>query len=243
MSAIATLKYRAEYYCSSPELLKAEFNHLFNVFLENGYSKLLIKRYLYSKKTPNTSTPREEEKYKGTLIVPFIKDLHKPLQNLCKKAEFKLLYRRSKNLGDILCSHRPPKDTLEKKNVVYQVNCEDCNAVYIGQTLRQLGTRMDEQLRDCIKAKDRGIVRDNPKNDTGLPKHALAKNHSFDVQHPKILHEEKATGTRKMIEGMYIHLQPNTCNSSRGTPLDPIWHSLLTYFKDYTPNHAKQQQH
>ena len=37
MSAVATLKYRAEYYCSSPELLKAELNHLHNVFLENGY--------------------------------------------------------------------------------------------------------------------------------------------------------------------------------------------------------------
>ena len=91
---------------------------------------------------------------------------------------------------------------------------------------------MGEQLNDCIKAKNKGYIRDNKKNDTGLPKHALEHGHSFDVQNPKILHEEKATANRKIIEGIYIHLAPNSCNNNKGTSLDPIWHGLLTFFKD-----------
>ena len=211
-------------------------NHLNKVFLENGYDDHIIRRFLYSKKSTNNPTSADQEKYKGTLIVPYIKELHNSLQNVCKKAEFKLLYRRSKNLGDLLYSHRPSKDTLQKKNVVYQVDCENCNATYIGQTSRQLGTRMGEQLSDCINAKNKGFVKDSPKNDTGLPKHALNTGHTFNVQSPTILHEDRATYTRKRIEGMYIHLNPTACNNNRSTPLDPIWHGLLSFFKDYTPD-------
>ena len=124
---------------------------------------------------------------------------------------------------------------LEKKNVVYQVNCENCNSKYIGQTTRQLGTRMDEQMRDCLKAKDKGFVRDNPKNDTGLPKHALSNNHSFDVQNPKILHEEKCTANRKRLEGMYIHLTPDTCNSYKGVPPWILSGTVYSVFSEIIP--------
>ena len=41
--------------------------------------------------------------------------------------------------------------------------------------------------------------------------------------------------TRKRLEGMYIHLNPTACNNNRSTPLDPLWHGLLTFFKDYIP--------
>ena len=189
-----------------------------------GYPPELVRKYLYK---PQSS--QEETKYITTLVLPYIKDLNKPLTNLCKKLEIKLLYKRSTNLGNILSSHRPKKEDIEKKNVIYKVNCENCDTCYIGQTKRQLGTRMNEQIDSCNKAKRQGHVNSN-NNDTGLPKHALEHNHTFDVAAPSILHEEKNTSKRKCLEGMFIHLHPNTCNTSAGTAMDPIWSDLLEFF-------------
>ena len=107
MAGVATLKYRAEYYCSSPDLLRAELSHLHEDFLKNGIPGNILSKYLYAKK--NAQKPQEEQKYKGTLVLPYIKELHNPLQNLCKRTEVKLLYKRSRNLGNILTSHRPKR--------------------------------------------------------------------------------------------------------------------------------------
>ena len=76
---------------------------------------------------------------------------------------------------------------------------------------------MNEQIDDCNRAKLRGHINDNKTNDTGLPKHALEFNHTFDVLGAQVLHKEKATARRKCLEGLYIHLQPNTCNGSAST--------------------------
>ena len=42
ISGIKTLKYRAQIYCSSKDLYTAEINHLFTVFLQNGYPQVLV---------------------------------------------------------------------------------------------------------------------------------------------------------------------------------------------------------
>ena len=77
-------------------------------------------------------------------------------------------------LKNILASHRPPIHDLCKKNVIYRASCggndeESCNTVYIGETSRQLGTRMNEHATGCIRAKKTGKVKDKGKRyDLGL---------------------------------------------------------------------------
>lgn len=43
--------------------------------------------------------------------------------------------------------------TLKKSNVVYQISCLDCNKTYIGETSRNLETRINEHRRDTVKKK------------------------------------------------------------------------------------------
>ncbi|KYN22634.1 hypothetical protein ALC57_04963, partial [Trachymyrmex cornetzi] len=47
------------------------------------------------------------------------------------------------------------KDKLNKdelSNVVYEINCADCNVSYVGQTKRQLNTRIKEH-NGCVQQK------------------------------------------------------------------------------------------
>ena len=36
--------------------------------------------------------------------------------------------------------HKDPLDSFSKSNVIYKINCNDCDASYVGQTERKLKT-------------------------------------------------------------------------------------------------------
>ena len=47
------------------------------------------------------------------------------------------------------------KDKIKKdelSNVVYQINCKDCDYSYVGQTKRKLKTRLKEHINDLKKS-------------------------------------------------------------------------------------------
>ena len=67
------------------------------------------------------------------------------------------------------------KDRTQKKfkyNVIYEINCIQCNKKYIGQTCRFLHNRLLEHARS-VK---------NNENKTALPEHATSYKHSFDFK-------------------------------------------------------------
>ena len=234
ISGIMSLKCRAEKYCSTPALLQEELNHILKVFKENGYPEALIRNCLFKKRKPKDNN--EEEEYVGSLYLPYIRQMEQPLKKLCSKLKIKLIFNKGRTLKNILASHRPPIHDLCKKNVIYRASCggndgESCDTVYVGETSRQLGTRMNEQATGCIRAKKTGKVKDKDKRyDLGLQKHALDHNHIFNLEEAEILDQEKHWKKRKILEAIHIALQPNTCNINKGAPFDPSWLQYISAF-------------
>ena len=74
LSGINTLRYRAEHYCSNKELLRAELKHLEQVFIENDFPEILVRKCLYSKKKKK-KPEEEEEETNLKLFVPYVKGL------------------------------------------------------------------------------------------------------------------------------------------------------------------------
>jgi len=54
--------------------------------------------------------------------------------------------------------------------VVYKINCQDCEANYVGQTKRSLKTRVKEHFVDIRSSSSLSVVSD----------HRLTFNHDFD---------------------------------------------------------------
>jgi len=103
--------------------------------------------------------------------------------------------------------------------VVYKINCNDCDKVYIGQTKRYLVTRIKEH-------------RNNIKNPLGnfsvVTDYRLSFNHNFDWDNLNILHKEKNRKKREIAEMFFIKQFNDTINLQKDTEnLNPIYNKII----------------
>lgn len=68
------------------------------------------------------------------------------------------------------------KDKTDESNNsgIYRINCKDCNAAYIGQTGRQLKTRINEHKKNLT---------------SNVYQHRLNLGHNIDYENAKLLHK------------------------------------------------------
>jgi len=60
---------------------------------------------------------------------------------------------------------------LSKNNVVYKIFCKNCEATYVGQTKRQLRTRLKEHKNNLKQDQSKHSV---------ITEHIIKYSHSFD---------------------------------------------------------------
>ena len=77
-----------------------------------------------------------------------------------------------------------PKE--DRNNAVYQLNCKDCEAVYVGETKRTLNIRAEEHITAIKSASKRSHTAE----------HCWKYNHDFDWEREKVLDLRK-TGKQK----------------------------------------------
>jgi len=100
------------------------------------------------------------------------------------------------------------KDKIEKghkENVVYSVQCKDCNATYIGSTSQPLKNRLTQHRSDTVK---------KPQS-TALAKHSNEKKHTFNYDSVKVLETENSERKRLMLEMLHIKTSKQACNNRK----------------------------
>ena len=114
-------------------------------------------------------------------------------------------------------------EDAEKNSVVYQVNCIDCDANYVGQTFRKMKKRIDGHIRDGK----------NDKDTSALAQHCKNMNHIVDLSNVKILDIEKNHKKRFYAEMFNIHYHNNTINRKEDTEfLKNIYKNTINIVKN-----------
>jgi len=117
------------------------------------------------------------------------------------------------------------KDALpigHNKNVVYKLNCKNCDGSYVGQTKRRLNTRVAEHQKDIKKTINLSVI----------TQHRLEFNHEFEWDNPIILDKEKQYYKRLISEMIYIKLQNNSLNLQTDTEvLEHVYVEILNRLK------------
>ena len=114
----------------------------------------------------------------------------------------------------------PPKDCIpddDKSNVVYKINCRDCDASYVGETGRALKT--------CVSKHQRAVEKMNFSG-SALAQHAWENHHHIDWTSACILGTESHYHSRLSREAIYIRRQPSSLNRDRGTLPDVYDHLI-----------------
>jgi hypothetical protein len=155
----------------------------------------------------NNDHPNNFDK-KSCIVLPYIKGLSEDISSSLLKVGLKSVYSIPKKLNTLIKRGKDKIPKLNKTEVVYQINCKNCQFSYIGQTKRHLITRIKEHKNN---------IKMHESNYSVISKHRVEFNHDFDWDNPTILHNEKHTRKRELAEMFYIKKVNNTLNAQKDT--------------------------
>lgn len=187
---------------------KENYKIIWNILTKNNYPAEVITRIIREIKhiqrtipiSPSIINNKENIFYKS---MPFVKNLSKGFQRKLKNvSNIKLALKPNTTLRSIYTNTKDKYETIQKSNVIYKVNCNDCDNVYIGQTGKKLETRLKQHQQYVNKRSAH----------SALASHSLDHAHSFNFAEATILCSEPHRKKRETLEALHIYTTKNTVN-------------------------------
>lgn len=214
---------------SSKKFHNQNINKIESILLKNNYPHDFIKKQI--KLRINTLNNRHKTKINTTIdlfpnflgnefnnhqysenfnyiSLPFVPNISLQIEKVLNKFHIKTAFKNHNTIGKNFFNNL--KDNIHitsESNIIYQIDCINCNANYIGQTKQTLKNRL-YQHKNSIKKK---ISTPNKPN-TALSDHAVNNFHNFNFNSPKILHRENNLNKRLIYEMIEIKKSPKSIN-------------------------------
>ena len=201
ISVVRSLIDRAFNLCS-PEYLDEELNFTKTTLRKNGYSLKIINKIVAKNKNCTSRQnirPQSDVRY---IPAPYIKGVTEIVNRNLKNHNLVLASKPSNSLKSELVKLKDKTDNENKSNVIYKINCQDCDQSYIGETNRNLEKRIDEHKRN---------VRYHTQNSL-IFQHVLNNSHQMDWANPKVLDRNSRFKDRKFVEACYSISDTNSFN-------------------------------
>ncbi|XP_071580549.1 uncharacterized protein [Temnothorax nylanderi] len=200
---------------SHPQFHRKNFNLIIQILLDNGYPLPFIfstiknrLRQVFLRKNGGedaSSSLTCETKY---FTVPYVKCMSDRFKNIAKDLYLDMAYSVAHPLKKFIKTGKDNLDKLAHSNVVYKIPCRECEATYVGQTKRQLKTRVKEHRSDINKNSGSPLV---------ISCHRLETDHDFDWDNVEILDTEPSLRKRLISEMLYIKRQTSPLNKQKDT--------------------------
>ncbi|KAK3741220.1 hypothetical protein QZH41_005673 [Actinostola sp. cb2023] len=218
-SVIRTLNNRA---CSIPtqeQSKREEQQHVFTcLHKDNGYPKRFLKRHMLPLKRPDDKDSQIQQP-SGFATLPYVEGTTERIKRVLEGYNVKTSIKPLTTLRQLLSK---PKDEIplgKKTGVVYEIPCEDCTAVYVGETKRSLDTRRKEHKASVRLAKT---------DASALAQHANALNHNIAWEDTRVLASENNWVKRRWTEAWFIAINNQALfNRDCGRTLPNTYFPLL----------------
>jgi len=149
---------------------------------------------------------------------------------LRKKLQCQLGYFTGRNLSTFFMKHKDKLKTDKIQCGVYSINCSKCEKIYIGETGRDISTRINEHLNHC---------RNSNAHLSALASH-LSENtgHTPNISSVQIADKETRKDFRKIKEAAYIRkYKTKVMNNNEGIKCSSM---LLSTIVPLVKNKGKQ---
>ena len=93
-----------------------------------------------------------------SINLPYVEATSEKLRQILRSHKIRSTFCTENTLRELLCKPKDRVATEDKNNIVYEIDCSNCEAVYFGESRRSLKVRSDEHKRsvrncDCDKNK------------------------------------------------------------------------------------------
>ncbi|KYM96667.1 hypothetical protein ALC62_12663, partial [Cyphomyrmex costatus] len=188
------------------------FKFIINILLDNDYSlnfifdtinqrlKYLVKnKFIVNDRPTNTQNNSRSVSW---LTVPFVPGITEKFNRL-NSSHLRVSYYSSNKLHEFIRVHKDPLPREKKSGVVYKISCKNCDASYVGQTCRQLKSRIAEH---------KNHIRWNTSTRSVITEPRLHEDHEFDWENVRILDDEPHYRKRLISEMISIRRQVQGLN-------------------------------
>jgi len=219
---------------SHPKYHQKNIEMCINILLNNGYPlKLCFEqinkrlKMLFANKLHNnmnngrnsTNNNDTDETVKRYFVIPYLCGISETIASLFKNSDYTIGFRCLNKLDKTIRAQKDHTELLQKNNIVYKINCGNCEASYVGQTKRQLKTRIKEHCNNIKLDKSKHSV---------ITEHRIDFNHNFNWENIKILDTESNYNKRLISEMLHIKEQKKGINSQTDTEfLDESYYCIL----------------
>ena len=124
--------------------------------------------------------PEPHTRPKKYIPIPFNNQFFNSIKKSCfKSSTFSAIPIIKYQLSHVIKKGKDKIPYNKNTNIVYKINCSNCEAIYVGEAKRQLQIRLGEHERD---------VRKN--NNNAIPTHCRENQHTMDWEKAEILDKE-----------------------------------------------------
>lgn len=187
---------------SSAEYHVKNIMKIHTILAMNGYPERLITSLIQKFKNRQKfrsiqPTVNEDVRYKGMGYVP---KLSEGLSRLFSRYDktLRIGYKPKKKVQTIIGNNRNIKPDMMKHGVVYEIQCNDCEGVYIGQTGQLLTNRVKQHKSDSTEKQIKI-------NTTGAAKHSISTGHTLNFDETRVLDTQQQLSKRLVLEMLYIN--------------------------------------
>ena len=199
-NTVKNMVIRAKKICSTNELFTSELQVIEKILLNSGYPLELVRRLLKMSLRPRLVYFGPAKKivyfgleYRGKSTDVFARSLKRNFKKFAPGyCQLRIYYKRSPSLINSLSFKSKPR-TCSSMNGVYHIDCLGCELCYIGQTKRQLKTRIYEHKRDK-----------NVNEKSAMYDHFRNTAHVMNYDSAVVLKHESSDFKRKILESIYI---------------------------------------
>jgi len=215
-------------HCSTTTMKKRQAVRIKYKYLQNGYPESLIDTSIMKMSNLDSVTKRDQKTTQDRWIkVPYVKGITEVFSKALKGSGIKLACSNPVTIRTLSnksrSSQHSPSQSTEgggeqsgNAAVVYAIPCTNCPMVYIGQTGRNLNTRINEHNR-CIKKADKSNALARHINDTG---------HEINLKGTKAVYVERNASIRLNLEAYTIAV-----NATRTLNISPPNSNMIAWNK------------
>jgi len=192
---------------------RKEISHVKRVLKINGYKPWAFK--IPPKKNKEPTEPSESTSKKFPVKLPYIKGASEAVQRVFKNHGIPSFHKPFNTIRNLLVRPKDKNDPKKTCGIIYNISCPSCKETYIGETGRNLETRLKEHL-------------DPKSSQSAVQIHTQSTGHLFNQDSAKIIGREDSKHRRKILEAIEIHKHQPQLNLNQGKSIPPTLLQLLS---------------